>query len=543
MFLLFSFLFFSIFLFSLFLGFYLMDYSGVCFELLMPYSLLSEMPFSFFIDYVSLFFFSAVSLISSVVFLYSKFYMDDSYSEMNFLNSRFFYLLFLFVVSMLFLVFSGSWVVVMLGWDGLGLVSFLLVIYYNNSSSLDSGLITVFTNRVGDCLFILSFMFMFYSGWVSLDFLTLESCMFFSFLIFIGCVTKSAQLPFSSWLPAAMAAPTPVSSLVHSSTLVTAGVYLLIRFNFLLDSIYFFLVPLSLFTMFLAGACAVYELDFKKVVAMSTLSQLGFMIFSISSGYWLLGFLHMTFHAFFKSSLFLSTGNLMHYLLGDQDSRNFGSLGSSFFSKLLFSMSSLSLMGFPFSLGFYSKDTILGELLFSSFSFISFLFIMGCCFTVAYSLRLVFMGFMNFPSFSNSLSFSEDKFFYLPIIFLYLTCVFFGNFFFFYFLPPVVFSFLDFFLGIFIIFFGFIVYLYSPNFYSLLSSMMSISFLSIVSSSVISNFTPYFYFKGEYSWGEILGGKGSLVSMNLLKVYAIRLYALHFAPLVMIGGLIYMVLK
>lgn len=126
---------------------------------------------------------------------------------------------------------------------------------------------------------------MFYSGWVCLDFLSFESCLFFRFVVFVGSITKSAQLPFSSWLPAAMAAPTPVSSLVHSSTLVTAGVYLLVRFNFLIESCYFILAPLSLFTIFLAGACAVYELDFKKVVAISTLSQLGFIIFSISSGY------------------------------------------------------------------------------------------------------------------------------------------------------------------------------------------------------------------------------------------------------------------
>lgn len=509
----------------------------------MPYYLLREIPFSFFVDYVSLYFFSAVSLISSVVFIYRKFYIDDFYTEYNFINSRFFYLLFLFVISILFLVFSGSWVVVMLGWDGLGLVSFLLVIYYNNSSRLDSGMITVFTNRVGDCLFILSFILMFYSGWVRLEFLSLESCLFFSVIIFIGCITKRAQLPFSSWLPAAMAAPTPVSSLVHSSTLVTAGVYLLIRFNFLLESSFFILAPLSLLTIFLAGACAVYELDFKKVVAISTLRQLGFMIFSISCGLWALSFLHMIFHAFFKSSLFLSTGNLMHYLLGDQDSRNFGSLGSSFFSKLLFSISSLRLIGFPFSLGFYSKDTILGELLFGSFSFVSFLFILGCCFTVAYSVRLIYMGFINFTSFLNRFSFSEDKFFYYPIVFLYTMCVFLGNFFFFYFLPPLTFSFMEFSLGLFIIVLGFIVFLLTPRVYYIFSSLMRISFLSVLSSSFLSRITPKFYFKGEYSWGELFGGKGSRVLLLSSKVYGMRLYALYFMPLVIIVGVIFTMLN
>src|SRR5699024_1126795 len=114
------------------------------------------------------------------------------------------------------------------------------------------------------CLFILSFIFFFYGGVFSLDFLRINNCFFFCFVFFLGCITKRAQLPFSSWLPAAMAAPTPVSSLVHSSTLVTAGVYLLIRFNFLLSSVFYILLPVSLLTIFLAGGCAVYELDFKK---------------------------------------------------------------------------------------------------------------------------------------------------------------------------------------------------------------------------------------------------------------------------------------
>lgn len=161
---LFGYLFFFAFFLNFFLGFYFLDYNRFSVEFFMPYNVLREIPFVFTFDFVSFFFFSVVSLISGVVFLYSKFYIDDYSNLSNSDNDRFFYLLFLFVVSIFFLVFSGSWVVVMLGWDGLGLVSFLLVIYYNNSSSLDSGLITVFTNRVGDCLFILSFIFMFYCG-------------------------------------------------------------------------------------------------------------------------------------------------------------------------------------------------------------------------------------------------------------------------------------------------------------------------------------------------------------------------------------------
>lgn len=525
------------------LGLFLVDYNSFTLEVLLPYSFLSEMPLVFTFDYVSLIFFSAVSLISRVVFLYSKYYMDDSVLLYNSDNSRFFYLLFLFVVSMFFLVFSGSWVVVILGWDGLGLVSFLLVIYYNNRSRLDSGLITVFTNRVGDCLFILSFMFIFYCGWFRLDFLSFYRVTLFSVVLFLGCITKRAQIPFSSWLPAAMAAPTPVSSLVHSSTLVTAGVYLIVRFNYLFEGIYPFLICISLFTIFLAGLCAVYELDFKKVVAISTLSQLGFIVFSISCGYWVLSFLHIIFHAFFKRSLFLSTGRIIHYLLGDQDSRNFGSLGSSFFSKLLFFIRSLSLIGFPFSLGFYSKDTILGEILFSRFNLISFLFLFGCCFTVAYRARLIYMGFIGFPSFFSSFSFGDDKFFYLPVIILYFFCVFIGNYFFFYFIPPVVFSFMEVFFGLLVIRVGLFLFKLSPSGYLLEYSLITISFLALLRSSFLSSLVKKFSYEGEYTWSEVFGGKGGSEVMKYFNTQRIRLYTLNFSSIVLITLLFFFLVE
>lgn len=542
-FLLFSFLFFFSFFLCFFLGTFFLDSSSYVVELVIPFSLLSEMPFRFTVDYVSLFFFSGVSVISGVVFLYRKFYMDEDFFVVNFLNYRFFYLLFFFVASIFFLVFSSSWVVVILGWDGLGLVSFLLVIFYNNSSRLDSGLITVFTNRVGDCLFILSFIFFFYGGYFSIDFLRFHCCVFFCVVFFLGAITKRAQMPFSSWLPAAIAAPTPVSSLVHSSTLVTAGIYLLIRFNYLLSSVFCYLLPISLLTMVIAGLCAVYELDFKKVVAISTLRQLGFIIFSISCGYWLLGFLHILFHAFFKSSLFLSTGNLIHYISGDQDSRDFGSFGFSFSSKLIFSLRCLSLMGFPFSLGFYSKDSIIGDLIFSSFSLFSFVFMLGCCFTVAYRFRLIYIGFMRFPSFFISTSYLEDSYFFLSILFLYLPCVFLGNFFFFNFLPPVVFSFLDFSIGLLIIVLGFLFFKSSPQYYLLVNSLMRIIFLSIISSFFVSKKMVYMFYKGEHSWGEFFGAKGLFYTNFVTSSYRIRLYLLKTSQLVLIFILFYLVIR
>lgn len=475
-----------------------------------------------------MFFFSCVSLISRVVFLYRKFYISDSYSY-NSDNSRFFYLLFLFVVSIFFLVFSNSWLVVILGWDGLGVVSFLLVVYYNDCSRVDSGLITIFTNRLGDCFFILSFSFMFFCGWFSYDYLSYSSNLFFFFLVILGCITKRAQIPFSSWLPSAIAAPTPVSSLVHSSTLVTAGVFLLLRFNFLV--VFYlgeFLTFISLCTMVLGGLRALIELDFKKVVAISTLSQLGFMVYRVSCGYWLISFLHMFFHAFFKSVLFLSTGNLMHYLGGNQDSRVFGSLGSSFFSKLMFYIRVISLIGFPFSLGFYSKDFFLGFLINFGWSVSSFFFLFGCLLTVSYSFRLIIMGYMNFPSFNSSLLYSDSLYFFFPITFLYFFRVFFGNMFFFYFFPPECFSFFEFFFGVILIFFGFFIFLLFSKFYFINRIFSSLAFLHFISTYFFSSGLSFLSFFMDYTWYEVFGAKGALWVITSFKFYVSHFYIVRY---------------
>nr|YP_009504252.1 NADH dehydrogenase subunit 5 [Histiostoma feroniarum]AWX53528.1 NADH dehydrogenase subunit 5 [Histiostoma feroniarum] len=526
---LFSFFFFLLFIFLSFGGlFFFSDYSYVL-EFYIFCGNFMEFSFVFFFDFMSFFFFSFILLISSIVFLYSGFYMHYNVYSKNSDNSRFFYLLFLFVFSMFFLVFSGSWIVVMLGWDGLGLVSFLLVVYYNNSSSLDSGLLTIFTNRIGDSLFILSFVFLFFNGWLSLCCIELFSSFFILLIFIVGCFTKSAQIPFSSWLPAAMAAPTPVSSLVHSSTLVTAGVYLLIRFNHLLFSFFYFISFFSLITMFLAGVCALYEKDFKKVVAMSTLSQLGFMIFSISIGCWVISFLHMVFHAFFKSFLFLSTGSLMHSLLGSQDSRLFGSLGSSFFSKVYFVSSCICLMGFPFSLGFYSKDLIIGCFITSSFNLYFLLFLLSCVFTVGYSFRLISESFMYFPSFFPSFSFSENFYFFAPVLILFLLCTFIGNFFFFFFSFPFMFSFFDCFIGIFVIILGLLLFLFKPFTFFFEFFTNSMSFLSFIPTPMINSMYCAFQFSLDSSWFELLGGQGLMQLLSFFYSHFILFFYISFS--------------
>lgn len=184
--------------------------------------------FSFVLDSVSLGFLSCVFVISFVVFFYRVFYMRGTLDI-----RRFSFLVFLFVVSMFFLVFSGNFFTMMIGWDGLGLTSFCLVVFYNNSVRLDSGLVTVFSNRVGDVFFLCSFFLLIGGGLWSFDSFFCSISLGFLVFLFLGRITKRAQVPFSAWLPAAMAAPTPVSSLVHSSTLVTAGVFVLIRYHYI----------------------------------------------------------------------------------------------------------------------------------------------------------------------------------------------------------------------------------------------------------------------------------------------------------------------
>lgn len=222
--------------------------------------------------------------------------------------------------------------------------------------------------------------------------------------VIIAALTKRAQIPFSSWLPAAIAAPTPVSALVHSSTLVTAGVYLLIRFNLLINFYLFnkFLLVLGRLTMFMSGLRANFEIDLKKIIALSTLRQLGLMIRILSIGYYKLAFFHLLTHALFKSLLFLCAGGFIHNLINFQDIRLSGGFNNQIILSLAyFNISRLALCGMPFLAGFYSKDLILEILLIRQVNIYIFLiFFFSTGLTVRYSFRLIF--FSRVINFSGS---------------------------------------------------------------------------------------------------------------------------------------------
>nr|YP_010557159.1 NADH dehydrogenase subunit 5 [Aporia hastata]UYX58342.1 NADH dehydrogenase subunit 5 [Aporia hastata] len=355
--------------------------------------------FSILLDWMSLLFMMFVSLISASVIYYSKSYMS---TELNF--NRFIILVLLFILSMMLLILSPNIISIFLGWDGLGLVSYVLVIYYQNIKSYNAGMLTVLSNRIGDVMLLMVIAWMMnFGSWNFIFYLNLMksdlSMQIISYLVILGAMTKSAQIPFSAWLPAAMAAPTPVSALVHSSTLVTAGVYLLIRFNNLLlgTEVSKMLLLISGLTMFMAGISAIYEFDLKKIIALSTLSQLGLMMSILSMGFSDLAFFHLLTHAMFKALLFMCAGMIIHLLNNNQDIRFMGGLSLYIpVTSLCLNISNLALCGIPFLAGFYSKDLILEMVSMSNLNLMIFyLYYFSTGLTMFYTIRLLMYTMIN----------------------------------------------------------------------------------------------------------------------------------------------------
>nr|AML26597.1 NADH dehydrogenase subunit 5 [Scolytinae sp. BMNH 1274713] len=348
-----------------------------------------------YIDWMTCMFMSFVFYISSLIFSYSNEYMEgDIYIK------RFIFLMSMFVFSMMMLIISMNLVAILVGWDGLGLISYALVIYYQNVKSFNAGMLTALSNRIGDAAILVGISIMMGSvgSWNFLFFNIDHEMGMVSWFLVLAAITKSAQIPFSSWLPAAMSAPTPVSSLVHSSTLVTAGVYLLIRVKDLLNTdLIMILLFLSLFTMFMAGMAANLEYDLKKIIALSTLSQLGLMVSILCLGGSDLAFFHLLMHALFKALLFMCAGCIIHNMMDMQDIRFIG--GQIYFlpfTCMCMMVSNFALCGIPFMAGFYSKDLI-AEFLSMSVSgfFVYMIFYLSIGLTVSYSMRLSYFIFFG----------------------------------------------------------------------------------------------------------------------------------------------------
>lgn len=388
----------------------------------------SRILMAIYLDWVSCSFMRFVILISFVVVIYRKRYMGGDNNI-----SMFIILVFSFVLSILLLIISPNLIRILLGWDGLGLTSYCLVIYYQNIKSYNAGMLTAITNRIGDVLILIGIAWILNIGrWNYLYYWDYELINYkiISVLIIFAAITKRAQIPFSSWLPAAMAAPTPVSALVHSSTLVTAGVYLLFRFNFLLSGlINDFLLVISVSTIFISGLRAIFEYDLKKIIALSTLSQLGLIIRSLRLGITQFGYFHLLTHALFKSLLFICAGYIIHSIKDCQDIRFIGCLFKQRpLLSLYFNLRNLALCGIPFLAGFYSKDVILENILIININWIIFLiYFLATIFTVRYTFRLIYYRMVDNFKLSCFYSFNRRDYLILGFIRVIVVIVILGG--------------------------------------------------------------------------------------------------------------------
>lgn len=366
---------------------------------------LVDVSFGFKIDSITLIMMNVVSIVATFVHLYSIFYMEHDEGF-----NRYFSYLGLFVFSMMFLIMSDNFLGLFIGWEGVGLCSWLLIgFWYHNEKYTFAANEAFIMNRIADLALLLG-IFLIYIEFNSLkydEFFTLLSLghendvilILIALLLFVGAMGKSAQFPFHTWLADAMAGPTPVSALIHAATMVTAGVYLVIRAGGLylqVSEVGYFIAILGAFVALFAASMALVAKDLKRIIAYSTLSQLGYMFVAAGLGAYAIALFHLATHAFFKSLLFLGAGNVMHAMNDKLDISKMGGLYKSMrFSAILMVIGSLALAGiYPFA-GFFSKDLILG------FSFIShhhgiFLVLLIAAFMTAfYSFRLLMLVFFT----------------------------------------------------------------------------------------------------------------------------------------------------
>lgn len=357
-------------------------------------------PFAFHIDQLSVMMMMLVTGVGGLIHVYSIGYMhkDPGYS-------RFFAYLNLFIFCMLLLVMANNYVLLFAGWEGVGLCSYLLIgFWYKNHEYNAAANKSFIINRIGDLCFLFGLWMMFkyfgiftfgevnsMAGSVDSAAITIMTLLFFA-----GATGKSAQIPLYTWLPDAMAGPTPVSALIHAATMVTAGIYLIIRSNVLYALAPFtgeIIVVIGIATSILAGLIAIKQNDIKKVLAYSTVSQLGLMFFALGFGAYAAAFFHLLTHAFFKALLFLGAGSVIHALSGEQDIRKMGGLSSKIKSThLVFLVATLAIIAIPPLAGFFSKDYILASA-FGRSPLLWGLGVLSGILTAIYMLRLYFVVF------------------------------------------------------------------------------------------------------------------------------------------------------
>jgi len=381
-----------------------------------------------------------VLIVSSLVHIYSIGYMsEDPHIQ------RFFSYLSLFTFMMVILVTANNFLLMFVGWEGVGVCSYLLVCFWfariaANQSSLSAFL----TNRVGDCFLTIG-MFAILLAFGNLDYATVFSLAPYmnvnvvtivGICLLIGAMAKSSQIGLHAWLPMAMEGPTPVSALIHAATMVTAGVYILMRSSPLIEyseTVLMLCLWLGAITTVFSSLIGLFQQDIKKVIAYSTMSQLGMMVIAVGLSSYTIALFHLVNHAFYKALLFLGAGAVIHAVADNQDFRRYGGLRP--FLPLTYSVmliASLSLVAFPFMTGFYSKDFILesayGQYYFSS-TVVYIIATIGAMFTTLYSVKVLYLTFLtnpNGPLINYKNAHEGDIFMSLPLMILAVFSIFFG---------------------------------------------------------------------------------------------------------------------
>ncbi len=358
--------------------------------------------FDFQIDPLSSLFLLIITGVGFLIHVYSTAYM---HAEDGKDYAKYFAYLNLFVFSMLLLVMGGNYVILFIGWEGVGLCSYLLIGYWFKNVNYTNAAKKAFViNRIGDLGFLLAVFWLlnklgttnFTDVFANLSKLSTTDITGITLLLFVGATGKSAQIPLFTWLPDAMAGPTPVSALIHAATMVTAGIYMIARSNVLYN-----LAPLTqeiimwigLATALLAATIALKQNDIKKVLAYSTVSQLGFMFLALGTGNYIAAVFHVMTHAFFKALLFLGSGSVIHGMHHEQDINNMGGLKSKMkITYITFFIGCLAIAGIPPLSGFFSKDSILiGAYEHNKIVYAIALF--TACLTAFYMFRLLFITF------------------------------------------------------------------------------------------------------------------------------------------------------
>jgi len=363
-----------------------------------------QINFSFQIDQLSLLMLLVVTGVGTLIHLYSIGYMkhDEGFGKfMAFLN--------LFVFFMLLLVMGSNYVIMFIGWEGVGLCSYLLIGFWNTNTSYNNAARKAFVmNRIGDLGFLLG-IFMLINTFGTVEYIDIfkqatslpvgdSTILIITLLLFVGAMGKSAQIPLYTWLPDAMAGPTPVSALIHAATMVTAGIYMVVRSNVL-----YTLAPLTLeiiggiaiATALLAASIGLLQNDIKKVLAYSTVSQLGYMFLGLSATAYTAGMFHVVTHAFFKALLFLGAGSVIHAMSDEQDIRKMGGLRKALpITFITFLIGTIAISGLPPFAGFFSKDEILAHV-FVHNKVLWALGVLGSGLTSFYMFRLLFLTFFG----------------------------------------------------------------------------------------------------------------------------------------------------